>query len=720
MNVYITKLNGLPLRDTSQYIQRMTAEIAHQLGCREMGIYRYNGANESSDSLNGRLDGIIAGISWGEDVVICQFPTGNGFRYEWELVKRLKMYQSRVVIFLHDLAYLVKEANRVALEETIKLYNQADVLIVPSLGMRQFLLENGLKTDMKFVIQEMWDCTTDLNFFSSPQFRKEIYFVGSNGFDGMDKWNSTLSLNTYTSSINIGQNARNIGELSPGELLFALSKGGFGLVWYQNEDSRRCMEYDVSFDLSRYLAAGIPVIVPNGVSNQILIEKNHLGLVVHSLEEAVIIIESMTETDYQEYIRCVRRFAPALRNGYYTKKCLVDAVQAVCRKDAGEPIMPANIYDLGEKRFTYTVLKESYGGNLALSWSYQGEADGFLIYDISEELIYETRNLHQHYFLIKGYGKENGFVIKAFIDTLKGKMIVAKSEQICLQGNPYDHAVISLIIPAYNAQDYLIRSIDTALAQSFSDLEIIIVDDGSTDHTADVADWYSEKYSNIMTLHQKNGGVAAARNTGIGYAGGEYIGFMDSDDMIHPNMIAALHHSARTNDCDIAITSVYRIEENGYKVFIQYPMEENKAVLVDDFIKMHFNKGLIFSVAVWNKLYRSSLVKERLFPEYFIGEDGAWTPYILSYADKICYLNNYSYEYDRVIRKSTLEGQWMNKTDEERFMMYKNIVTFYLRNGNPNRMWFLKMLARSNLLGWKRVYGNFEYEKLWEEIDRNY
>ena len=78
MNIYITKLNGLPLQDIAQYKQRMTAEIAHQLGCREMGVYRYNGATESQESLNGRLDGIIAGIEWGNDVVICQFPTGNG------------------------------------------------------------------------------------------------------------------------------------------------------------------------------------------------------------------------------------------------------------------------------------------------------------------------------------------------------------------------------------------------------------------------------------------------------------------------------------------------------------------------------------------------------------------------------------------------------------------------------------------------------------------
>ncbi len=116
MNVYITKLNGLPLQDISQYMQRMTAEIGHQLGFREMGIYRYNGAGESKESLNARLDGIIAGIDLGNDVVICQFPTGNGFKYEWELVKRLKMYQSKVIIFIHDVGVVVQKTSQVVLD----------------------------------------------------------------------------------------------------------------------------------------------------------------------------------------------------------------------------------------------------------------------------------------------------------------------------------------------------------------------------------------------------------------------------------------------------------------------------------------------------------------------------------------------------------------------------------------------------------------------------
>ena len=239
------------------------------------------------------------------------------------------------------------------------------------------------------------------------------------------------------------------------------------------------------------------------------------------------------------------------------------------------------------------------------------------------------------------------------------------------------------------------------------------MDDGSTDRTADVADRYAEKYPNIIVIHQKNGGVGVARNTGIEYARGKYIGFMDSDDTIHPEMIERLYNSAKKNDCDIAITSVYQIEDSGYKKLIQYPLEDDSVLTGKEFFEMHFKEKLIFYPAVWNKLYRGSLVKEHLFPEYFLGEDGAWTPYILSYANRISYVNGFLYEYDRVIRNNTLEGQWKNKTKEERFIMHKNIVMFYLKNGNHKNMGCLSVLAKLNLLEWGTVYVYDKYEKLW-------
>lgn len=718
MNVYISKVNGLSLESPLQYKQWLVADIAHGLSCREMGIFCYNGSAEGEESLRSRLDGILAGLSWKEDIVICQFPTGNGLRFERELINRLKVYQIGIIIFINDSKAIVCESNRTILPETIRLYNQADVLIVPSLMMRQFLLDNGIRKNMKFVIQEMWDYTMDMNFLHFPQLCREIHYMESE-FKGIDDWCYDVPLNIYASSVKQKQNIHYLGKLSEGELVSNLSKGGFGLVWYHNADSQRGMEYGNSFELVRYLAAGIPVIVPVGISNQSMIEKNNLGLVVDSIEDAVRAVEAVTEKEYQRYIQNVTQFASILRGGYYTKKCLIDAIHAIGRKDAGKISNPAKVYDLGMHKFTYTVLRESYSGNFAFSWCYCGEADGFLIYDTLGKLIYETGNIHEHYFQIKGDGKENGFIVKAYVDTMKGKMIIEESKPTYLNSEKIEHPGVSIIMPAYNAEAYIARSIDTALAQSFPGFELIIVDDGSTDHTPDIIDWYAAHYANVVVIHQKNGGVPVARNTGIEYAKGDYIGFMDNDDMLRPDMAERMYKSAEKNHCDVVITSVYQITNNGHEIYMQYSMKEDRTVTVEDFFKQYYIRECRVGVVVWNKLYRASIVKVHLFPN-LVFDDEAWTPYILSFADKICYLNDFLYEYDRIIRDATLVNKWWDKSKEERFMDYKKILMFYLKNGNVKRLGLLKELAWNRLNEMIIVYEYDEYEKLQKQIEEDH
>ncbi|MCM1561204.1 MAG: glycosyltransferase [Butyrivibrio sp.] len=526
-----------------------------------------------------------------------------------------------------------------------------------------------------------------------------------------------MLLNVYDNVAVKGQNVHNLGGLEPEQLFSELLKGGFGLVWYRDEYFRRYMAYNVQFSLARYLAAGIPVIVPVGSSSCSVIEENHLGLAVNSLEEAAAMIETMKESDYRKYVDCVEQFAPAVRNGYFTKKCLLAAMQAFYRQDAGRVLIPEETYRLEKCEFTSTALNESYGGKLAFSWDFKGEADGFLIYDGSmNAVLCDIKNEYQHYSVLESDESGKGFVIMAYVETLRGKLIVAESAPTYLSARKYDCPEVSVIIPTYNAEDYISRSIDTVLAQSFLELEIVVVDDGSTDHTQEIIDWYAEKYANVTAIHQENGGVAAARNTGIMCANGEYIGFMDSDDMLRPDMVGRLYNSIRKNNCDIAITSAYRIINNGYEKFLQYPMQEDVAIETDAFFDMHFTKNCMFASVIWNKLYRASLVKTHLFP-LLTCEDGSWTPYILSYTDKICYLNDCSYEWDRVIRDSTTADKIQSQSKEECFEMYKDTVMFYLKNSNPKRLNFLKRLAKKYLRELGRAYHYDEYEKLCEQID---
>lgn len=690
MKIYVTRINGLSLKNPLQYRQSMVLDIARQLGCVEMGIYCYPAENEEAGRRSSRLDGIIAGINAG-DLVILQLPIGNGIRFERELVNHIKVYGARVAVYLHDMEALVCESNRHVLCEAVNLYNLAEVLVLPSYEMKQFLMDNDIRKSMKFVVQEMWDYIANDRFLHIPSFRKEIQFTDNAGFEGMTSWKYRIPLKLYGVSTGQSENICNTGR-DPDEAFYELSEGGFGLVWYQDVEHLRYMAYSISFSLGRYLASGIPVIVPVGISNQRVIEENHLGLVVNSLEEAVRKIETMDEAEYQGYVRNVAEFATALRAGYYTKRCLIDTMQAFYRKDVGKAYIPSRECLLGKCTFSTSVLRESYGGGLALLWEFQGKADGFLVYDVSGRLVCETRNAFQHYLWIEGYRKETGFIVKAYIETLKCKLIVAESSPVYLYTSQYKKPEISLIIPAYNAEDYVARSIDTALVQSFSNLEIIIVDDGSTDHTPDIIDWYAQKYPNVWAIHQENGGVPAARNTGIKNANGDYIAFMDNDDMLRPDMISRLYHSICANDCDIACTSVYEIHKDEYKETMQYPMKEDTAVTIKEFLQMHLDRKAIWAVCVWNKLYRASLVKDHPFP-IIISDDEAWTPYILSYANRICYLNTLSYEYDRIIRRSTLADQWIKRSKDEMFKMHMKTVLFYLGNSNPKMIYLLKEFA---------------------------
>ena len=96
--------------------------------------------------------------------------------------------------------------------------------------------------------------------------------------------------------------------------------------------------------------------------------------------------------------------------------------------------------------------------------------------------------------------------------------------------------LVSVIVTAYNIESYLSRCLDSLAAQTYSPLEIIVVDDGSTDCTASICDRYEAKYGNIKVIHRKNGGVSAARNTGVDAASGDFIGYVDGDDWVEPQM----------------------------------------------------------------------------------------------------------------------------------------------------------------------------------------
>ena len=349
-----------------------------------------------------------------------------------------------------------------------------------------------------------------------------------------------------------------------------------------------------------------------------------------------------------------------------------------------------------------------------MSWHLEGEADGFFLYDASGRMIEETENSRQHYFLIGGREETEGFQVKAYINTPKGKMIVAKTAPVYLEVEVYKRPLVSMVIPAYNAEEGIARSIDMVLAQSFPNVEIIVVDDGSTDNTPNIVDWYAANYQNVTAIHQENAGVQAARNAGIAHAKGEFTGFIDSDDMLRSDMVEKMYRSVKKNHCDIAVMSVYKIDNKGYEELMQYPFKEDTAMLAEDFLRMYASEAYQLP-ALWNKLYRTSLVKEHPLPQ-IVYEDEAWTPYVLSYAETVCYLNIHGYEYDRSTCSGSLVDKWAGKSRDEVLEDHKRSILFYLEHGNPKRKELLKKLADNELAYFGRVMAYPKYEEVRKRI----
>lgn len=179
--------------------------------------------------------------------------------------------------------------------------------------------------------------------------------------------------------------------------------------------------------------------------------------------------------------------------------------------------------------------------------------------------------------------------------------------------------MISVIVPVYNSEDYLRPCLDSILSQTYSDFEVILVDDGSTDNCGRICDEYSENDDRISVIHQSNVGHSEARNAGLNVASGDYILFVDSDDQIHPAMIQTLYDALQSGDYDFSMVRGIRVPIKVPVHLIQRkydnPMSLSRTVSRDDCVWSLFMGGpeQINYGVVWNKLYKKELIEGFLF-----------------------------------------------------------------------------------------------------------
>lgn len=210
-----------------------------------------------------------------------------------------------------------------------------------------------------------------------------------------------------------------------------------------------------------------------------------------------------------------------------------------------------------------------------------------------------------------------------------------------------DKKIVSVIIPVYNVEKYLERCIDSVLRQTYDNLEIILVDDGSQDDSGVICDNYAQKYENIIVVHKRNGGLSSARNAGMRIASGEYIGFVDSDDDIDVHMYEKMYAIAEKYQVDFVMSDYIRILEENKKYLKtteikggHYTKENIKKNIYPQLI---MNKNLEYGplLSVCHCLYRTDFLKENNIyfdEEVRWSEDNIFSSFVGFHADSFFYL----------------------------------------------------------------------------------
>lgn len=218
---------------------------------------------------------------------------------------------------------------------------------------------------------------------------------------------------------------------------------------------------------------------------------------------------------------------------------------------------------------------------------------------------------------------------------------------------------ISVIVPIYNVEKYLDRCVQSLVNQSYNNLDIILVDDGSPDNCPQMCDEYAKKYSNIKAVHKENGGLSDARNYGMKYAEGEYISFIDSDDWIDTKTYEIIMSKMLETNSEIG----------AFNVLWYYEGDELKPELSDEYEVMNSQQAIECTIDdikvktnVWNKVYKRNIVDELEFPKGKLNEDEFYTFKVLDRATSIVYIHRQCYYYFQ--RSNSIMGEYkLNRLD---------------------------------------------------------
>ena len=276
--------------------------------------------------------------------------------------------------------------------------------------------------------------------------------------------------------------------------------------------------------------------------------------------------------------------------------------------------------------------------------------------------------------------------------------------------------LISIIIPVYKVEDYIHKCIDSVLNQSYENLEIFLVDDGSPDNCGNICDKYAMQDNRIKVIHKKNGGLSDARNAGLEISTGDFITFVDSDDYVSKDFISTLVNLIQDFEADIAISPFIHFKDDEKKV---------KRILSINKVKTYTNvEGLInmfyqsdFDNNATSKLFRRELFSDVSFPKGLLYEDLATTYKLFLKSKKIVFINKFNYNY--LLREDSIEGSlFNNKKFESLFTIVNELEKFKVDNPKIQKAVNCRILSFLFHVLFETKKNSFEEKKIFKTIKK--
>lgn len=240
--------------------------------------------------------------------------------------------------------------------------------------------------------------------------------------------------------------------------------------------------------------------------------------------------------------------------------------------------------------------------------------------------------------------------------------------------------LVSVIVTAYNIEKYLPRCLDSLLKQTHKPLEIIVVDDGSTDTTPAICDSYANRNKNICIIHKENGGPSAARNAGLKIAKGSYIGYVDGDDWTEPDMYEKMLEACLEKKAEIAICTYRQVGEGAEEIHptgnvIELGREETLELYISGDEQYHIYHS------VWSKLFKKEIIADISFREGRKSEDIMYSTMALSRASKCVFLDTpyYNYMVDR--QDSIMNSRLQERRFQDEIPFWKEQIAYLKDRG---------------------------------------